>query len=349
MRSVKEEPAVKPALVTTSTTSSLPLRCNATLLEAEPPGRMARDVVSRFRNLRTLSQGGGRKPNKPLLALWAIGQCLRGTPRLLPYCLVERSLRELMERFGRPTKTINTVAPFWRMQRDRVWEIDRPALVGTTGSGDAFVTDLRHHDICGGLTESDYAAFRADPGLALQVAQELVDAHFPDTLRIEILEATSILEGVAGFDDVAKAEQWLYLRRRRRDARFRENVLAAYGHQCAVCGFAGHFRDEPRPLALEAAHIKWHQYKGPDVVKNGLSLCALHHELFDKGAFTILPEGLSVIVTDAIEGAGVEAALGRYDRRPLEKPPLEAFSSPEPKFLAWHRREVFKASRGAAP
>lgn len=40
---------------------------------------------------------------------------------------------------------------------------------------------------------------------------------------------------------------------------------------------------------LEAAHIQWHTAGGPDVEANGLSLCALHHKLFDLGAFTLEP------------------------------------------------------------
>ena len=98
--------------------------------------------------------------------------------------------------------------------------------------------------------------------------------------------------------------------RRARDSKFRESVLAAYGRQCAVCEFAGRFPDDPNPLALEAAHIKWHEAKGPDVVENGMSMCALHPTLFDKGAFTILP-GLRVIVTDVMQGTGVKTVLGR--------------------------------------
>ena len=251
---------------------------------------MEGSIAGRFQSLTIWSRGDERAPNKPLLALWALGQCLRGEPRLLPYSVVEKQLRMLIKQFGRPKKRIHTEAPFWRMQGDGVWEIDRPQLVRTTSKGDAWTSDLRRHDIRGGLTESDYAAFRSHPGLALQVGHELVTAHFPSTLHIEILEATSILEGVTHLNDVAGQEHWVTSRRRSRDAKFRREVLSAYGSQCAVCGFAGRFRDDSRPLALEAAHIKWHEAKGPNVVRNGLSLCVLHHELFDKGAFTILPE-----------------------------------------------------------
>ena len=45
---------------------------------------------------------------------------------------------------------------------------------------------------------------------------------------------------------------------------------SAYGDRCAVCG-------------VEAAHVMWLQAGGPDDVRNGLVLCALHHAAFDRG------------------------------------------------------------------
>jgi len=53
----------------------------------------------------------------------------------------------------------------------------------------------------------------------------------------------------------------------------------------AVCGF--NVRIGNVVVALEAAHIKWHQAGGADIQENGLSLCSLHHKLFDRGAFTV--------------------------------------------------------------
>jgi putative restriction endonuclease len=44
-------------------------------------------------------------------------------------------------------------------------------------------------------------------------------------------------------------------------------------------------------MGVEAAHIKWHQFGGPDVEANGFALCALHHALFDRGTFTVDPSG----------------------------------------------------------
>ena len=48
-----------------------------------------------------------------------------------------------------------------------------------------------------------------------------------------------------------------------------------YGYRCVICGFD--LRLDNDPLAVDAAHIRWHQAHGPNIVSNGLALCALHH------------------------------------------------------------------------
>ena len=53
----------------------------------------------------------------------------------------------------------------------------------------------------------------------------------------------------------------------------------------AMCGFdgaLGHY-----PVAIEAAHVRWHSQQGPDEMANALALCALHHALFDLGVLGI--------------------------------------------------------------
>lgn len=283
--------------------------------------------------------GDQRAPHKPLLALWAIGRCLRSEPRLAPYELVDRQLGALLRRFGPHRKVIHTEDPFWRMQRDGVWEVDRPELVRTNQEGGASKADLRHHRIRGGLTENDYKVLQGDRWLAERIAEHLVANHFPPSLHEPVLEATSIPVDPLSEPEARDGEKWVVTRHRRRNPAFRARVLKAYGSRCAVCEFALCHLDAP--LALEAAHIKWHEFKGPDTVENGLALCALHHELFDSGAFTLLPD-LKVLVAGSVRGAGVETALRCYHRKPLRAPPRGGYPKPNPKFLAWHGSEVFK-------
>lgn len=97
-------------------------------------------------------------------------------------------------------------------------------------------------------------------------------------LETKALERISREEAVDfDLEDIEPKERRQVLQtvnRKIRDARFRANVLRAYSHRCCVCGV--------QLDLLDAAHIipVEHQ-RGTDEIKNGLSLCALHHRAFD--------------------------------------------------------------------
>ena len=283
------------------------------------------NLLATFEALRIWRAGDQRAPYKPLLALWAIGRCLTGEPRLASYHDADRALRALLRDFGPHRARIHTEHPFWRLRNDGVWDVERVGLVTVTSSGDAHRKSLLEHDIHGGLSEPVHAAFESDETLARQIAHALVDAHFPASLQGEILQAVGV------------EPTYVTSRRKPRDRDFPDKVLAAYGHRCAVCGFA--VRLSKKPIGLEAAHIKWHGAKGPDIVKNALSLCALHHRLFDKGAFTLGPSR-QIVVTAQATGAGHEEALGRFHSKPIALP-ASRDDAPDLVFAGWHTREVF--------
>lgn len=70
-----------------------------------------------------------------------------------------------------------------------------------------------------------------------------------------------------------------------------------------------------------------HHLGGPDVEPNGLALCALHHKLFDLGAFTIDASELRVIFSrHAIAGdRGPGGALAHHGR-PMLRPQDDALA-----------------------
>lgn len=99
--------------------------------------------------------------------------------------------------------------------------------------------------------------------------------------------------------------------------------------RCAVCGFD--VRLGTSQLGIDAAHIKWHQAGGPDVVPNAFALCVLHHKLFDRGVFSV-DQGHRVIVSEQTHGGnGFELHLlgrrsrGRYPQRKQPQHPTVAW------------------------
>lgn len=84
------------------------------------------------------------------------------------------------------------------------------------------------------------------------------------------------------------------VRQRRHQDAFRERVLRAYRHQCALCRLR---HDE----LLDAAHIipDSEPHGDPDVT-NGLALCRLHHAAFDRFFVGVRPDYVIEIRHDVL-------------------------------------------------
>ena len=305
------------------------------------------DIEARFQRLRLWSGNDRRAPHKPLLALWAIGRCLSGADHMAPFSVVDQELRKLLKAFGPHRKATHTEFPFWRLRNDGVWRLDHPQQVTITKSGDAHRSSLLDGNIHGGLLEDDYATFRARPEIALRVADMLIDAHFPSSYRDDILRATGLVDGDRYLPSARQAmleirdvDEFQVARRRKRHPEFRWAVLGAYRDQCAVCGLD--IRLAGQPIAVEAAHIHWLKDAGPWDVRNGLALCVLHHQLFDRGAFTVMRD-YRIAVATQVDGPGASDTLVRFDGQPLQIIPTRPELRPGSQYLSWHAREVFRA------
>jgi putative restriction endonuclease len=76
------------------------------------------------------------------------------------------------------------------------------------------------------------------------------------------------------------------VKQRLHQASFRDSVLAAYDHRCAISNL-------PDDHLLDAAHIMAdaHELLGQPVIANGIALSKLHHAAFDNHLIGIDPDG----------------------------------------------------------
>ena len=121
---------------------------------------------------------------------------------------------------------------------------------------------------------------------------------------------------------------------RKRDPRFREEVLRAYENRCAFSGFraalGGTF------LGCEAAHVQWHSHDGPDSVANGVALEPTLHKLFDVGAWS-LTDDRRILVSAEFTGTETTVARVREHHGTPLRDPLPGLAPLEPEFIQWHR------------
>lgn len=122
-----------------------------------------------------------------------------------------------------------------------------------------------------------------------------------------------------------------------RDRVFRGAVINAYGSRCAITGLK--FINGGGRAEVEAAHIRPVERNGPDSVNNGLALSGTAHWMFDRGLIG-LTDDLDVIVSRHVNDLESLDRLLQPSRRAYT--PADPALRPHPRFLGWHRDNVFK-------
>lgn len=293
---------------------------------------MSEDWLERILNVRRWAQGGKRAPHKPMLMLLALGRLQATGSSRLAYVDAEAVLDELLDEYGPSTSRTTTAYPFHRLQNDDLWTVRTTA---GPSPGDS-PTQLRRLEATGQFVTDLETALRSDPRLLVLAARGLLDANFPESLHAEICAALGLdLEGAEASIVRGRASEL-----RRRDPRFREAVLVAYEYRCAMCGYDGRIGREA--VALDAAHVRWWAFDGPDEVDNALCLCSLHHKLLDRGVMGVTAEGV-VAVSRLFVGRGrvAEELVLSLAGSPLLEP-QRGLPAPAQEHVSWHAEQVFR-------
>lgn len=273
-----------------------------------------------------------RAPHKPLLLLLALGRLQRDGDRALRFADIETDLGDLLREFG-PSHPTSPGYPFHHLTNDGLWVVITKDGAGSPGSG---LTTLRASEATGELATDFTRALRSDPHLLPQVVRVLLDANFPRSLHAEICAAVGLdLEAT----ELASADSST-VARRTRSAEFRRDVLLAYEYRCSFCGYDVLLRNTA--VGIDAAHVRWWAFDGPDAVANGLALCSLHHKLFDKGVLG-LDEQHRVTVSAHFIGRSPSAQAVVFQLLGQSMlGPQPGFDVPDTTHIAWHRRQVFQ-------
>jgi putative restriction endonuclease len=305
---------------------------------------MTRDeLLARLAGLRQARVGQVRVPHKPLLLLWLFGQLAATGSSQASYQQAEAPVSQLINDFGPPVASAaaarqRAAMPFVHLERE-LWDLRDAA--GTEIAPDAperrawlldrgAIGRLRPH----------VEQILADPATLAAAARLLLDLHFTPVLAELICAAVDLDVPALDLAGTGQVSRTVRLPRRRG---FAEEVLRTYAYQCAMCGFdgaLGHY-----PVAIEAAHVRWHSQQGPDEIANALALCALHHALFDLGVLGITEDrrirvsSLYVARTEA--GQAVDALAGKPLLTPRPHQPTVDIV-----YVSWHHRQVFKGAPG---
>ena len=120
---------------------------------------------------------------------------------------------------------------------------------------------------------------------------------------------------------------------------FRRVIMNIYNYTCVVCRLRILTMDGES--VTEAAHIVPFHISHNDDVRNGISLCKLHHWTFDKGLIS-LSGSYQIIVSELMSEEGPAGWTLTELRGKSVLLPEEDLLYPAQAALEWHREEVFQ-------
>lgn len=177
-------------------------------------------------------------------------------------------------------------------------------------------------------------------GVYLASTAIIVEDHIEElTFLVELLPVIATIDAPIGalrLDSQARRHNLALVQRRVGQQRFRQTVLSAYNHQCSLC------RLRHTPL-LDAAHIIPFAEGGPVEVRNGLSMCKIHHAAYDANILGVNPDYRVEVRADVLEEVdgpmlrhGLQELHGErlvLPRRQVHHPDREALARRYERFL----------------
>ncbi|WP_088102990.1 phosphorothioated DNA-binding restriction endonuclease [Halalkalibacter urbisdiaboli] len=268
----------------------------------------------------------GASLKKPLFLLLLISLIEGGKVKRNKFYFpdIERELDLLIRTFGGRVGKGKPEQPFHHLNSSIIWDIHVPYGTRFSNKETLPISVLRDPETYGYINNEIFKLLSSDNIARAEAAQFILGKYWPETVQKDIADLLNL---------PVKA-----ISKQKRDRNFVDKVLANYRHKCAICGFSSLFNQVP--FGLDAAHIQWHAYGGPDNLGNGLALCKLHHWALDRGVVTIEPDKFEIILSSKFV-AQEEISISFLEN--IKGSKLQQFRDvpPDKRFMAWHNENVF--------
>lgn len=288
------------------------------------------DLLRKIAAVNVWRKAGVRAPHKPLLILLGLALYQQGKKSNVLFVDIEDQLRALLTEYGPPRTHVHPEYPFWRLQHDGLWEIETDRdMQSRQGHDDPRVTELRSSKARGFFPEWIIRLLDRHEDLTRDIVARVLTAHFPSEIHSRIIGDLKLPSTVIDPD------------RHQSEATFKSEVLQAYAQTCALSGFA--LRHAQSTYGVDAAYIRWPQSGGPNRVSNGIAMTSLHAELFARGIITIEPDyTVRLLDTAELTSTARDILLRSSDHKITL--PVHKEDWPDPRFLRWHNKEVFRGA-----
>ena len=314
------------------------------------PNNILQKYVQKMEKLR-IDRARGAAPNKPLLLLAVIelieqGQIPENRIVLSPD-LAEAFLKYWTKVTDRKP---NIAMPFFHLKSEGFWHLHanpgyetalsvasqlktasriREVIASASFDDELFFLLTNTHDrevIRQTLIDTYFTGFKAE--IESLITEEQQISEYRRALLLQVEQTFSSLQPLAP----TESENPI------RIAGFRKAIMRIYDYTCVVCQL--HVLTMDGASATEAAHIIPFNVSHNNDIRNGISLCRLHHWAFDNGLIS-LDRNYEVIVSDfMLERGPTEWLLTTLHGKSILLPDHNELY-PAQEALAWHREKIF--------
>lgn len=293
-------------------------------------------------------------PHKPFLLLSVLDLFAEGTlgknviepnPRLLDLFTGYWDLIMPKQRRG------NIALPFYHLSSEGFWHLipkDGSENVLDAGRRLRTIRQLKDHTRGARLDDDLYALLsHEEPRDILRTT--LIETHFHESVHGTLAEQSSIhveafeyrrtLLRQARGEDKSAGDTSSEISEPARDQGFRQAVVEAYDHRCALSGIRILTADHH--TAVDAAHIKPWSVSQNDDPRNGLALSKLCHWAFEEGLLTISSKYTILTSLELTAPYNTTGTLDTLDGRSPHLPDEDALQ-PDQAYLSWHRENRFR-------
>ncbi len=307
--------------------------------------------VEKMKRLR-IDRARGAAPNKPALLLAIIELIEQGQIRENKISPSPDLFEIFMKYWSIVTdRRPNLALPFFHLKSEGFWHLHANAGYETALSVITqikTVSRLREVIAHAGFDDDLFVLFtNASDREVLRAT--LIDTYFSDfkqeieNLITEEQQVNSYSQQlIQQVDYVFTSEHPAVSDERENEVRtqgFRKAIMRIYDYTCVVCQL--HVLTLDGASATEAAHIIPFNKSHNNDVRNGISLCRLHHWSFDSGLISV-DRTYKVIVSDFMLERGPTEWLLTTLRGKSILLPDHSELYPAQEALAWHREEVLK-------
>lgn len=307
--------------------------------------------VQKMKNLR-IDRAHGAAPNKPTLLLAIVELIEQGQIHENKVSPSPDLFEIFMRYWSIVTDRIpNLALPFFHLKRDGFWHLHantgyetalrvatqiktvsrlREIVAYASFDDELFCLLTNAHDrevIRQTLIDTYFTDFKAD--IESLITEEQQIGEYRQALLQQVEQTFSSLQSLVP----TESEDPI------RTAGFRQAIMRIYDYTCAVCQLYVLTLDGKS--VTEAAHIIPFNISGNNDVRNGISLCRLHHWSFDRGLISV-DRNYKVIVSEfMLERGPTEWLLTTMRGKSILLPEHNELY-PAQEALAWHREEVLK-------